>query len=254
MLLNKVAIPKEHGAWGFVLEPLILSLIVAFSVNGLLLALASFILFLANQPIKIIFTKSISTKHKSAATKILFFYSSIIFLLFVAIIVNAKIVYLLPYAFGLLVMLLFLFFQINNLGRYLFFEFIPSFGITLMAISIVLMNGSFQYNVWIFGILLLSRAIPTIIYVNAKVKEVKRKDYSKAATNLTNSISVLIIFLLGWNSLLPELSFLASIILLLRSEIGFSKLNFTKTVKQIGIAEFVYGSLFVVINGIVFLI
>lgn len=254
MLVNKVAFPKEHGAWGFVLEPLILSLIIGFSVNGLLLALASFILFLANQPIKILFTKSISVKHKSAAPKVLFFYASIIFLLFVSIIINAQIVDLIPYVAGLLLMLLFLFAQINNLGRHLFFEFIPSIAITLMAISIVQMNSSFQYNIWVFGVLLLCRSIPTIIYVNTKVKESKRKDYSKAVTNLANSVSALIVFLLGWYSLLPELSFLASVILLLRSVIGFSKFNFTKTVKQIGIAEFIYGSLFVAINGIAFLI
>ncbi|MBZ0296495.1 MAG: YwiC-like family protein [Anaerolineae bacterium] len=32
--LRSVALPAEHGGWGFLIEPILLGLLVAFSVNG----------------------------------------------------------------------------------------------------------------------------------------------------------------------------------------------------------------------------
>lgn len=48
--LRSIALPTEHGGWGFTLEPIILGLLVAPSVAGGALGIAAVALFLARRP------------------------------------------------------------------------------------------------------------------------------------------------------------------------------------------------------------
>ena len=48
--LRSIALPTEHGGWGFTLEPLILGLLAAPSIAGAALATAAVALFLARRP------------------------------------------------------------------------------------------------------------------------------------------------------------------------------------------------------------
>jgi len=254
MILSKVALPKEHGAWGFVLEPLLLSLIVAFTIEGLLLALATFFMFLATQPIKIITNKFSPKKHKSTAIVALVFYLFISVFLLSFSLFNVELSSVIPFYTGIIILLLYKYAEFSNLSRNLFVELLPIFSMTFIATSIVMIDNSFILNPIIFYALLLSRSVPTVFYINAKVKWVKGVKFSVLPTHLLNAGFLLFIFYASLNNLLPMLSILGGFLLTTRSILGFSRFSFTKTVKQIGVAEFVYGSLFMVINGIAILI
>ena len=52
--IKTVALPTEHGGWGITLEPVLLGLLVAPSVAGACLALATVGAFLARHPFKIV--------------------------------------------------------------------------------------------------------------------------------------------------------------------------------------------------------
>lgn len=49
--LRALALPAEHGGWGFVLEPVVLGLLVCPSRPGGALALAATATFLAHHPL-----------------------------------------------------------------------------------------------------------------------------------------------------------------------------------------------------------
>ena len=51
--LRPLALPTEHGGWGFLFEPIVLGLLVAPSLRGALLALAAISGFLVRQPLKL---------------------------------------------------------------------------------------------------------------------------------------------------------------------------------------------------------
>jgi hypothetical protein len=51
--LRSVALPVEHGGWGFLLEPIILGLLVAPSVAGAALGSSALFAFLARHPLKL---------------------------------------------------------------------------------------------------------------------------------------------------------------------------------------------------------
>ena len=254
MIFTKVAIPKEHGSWGFVLEPLLLSLFVAFTLEGLLLALATFFLFLSNQPLKIAANKSSSKKFKSTGVAVFSFYFLVALMLLVLPVTNLKFNELLVFSVALLLMPIYLFAVLKKHSRNLFVELLPIFSMTLIGVAIVMIDNSFSFSPIVFGVLLLSRAIPTVIYIVAKVKETKGFDFSALPTHTLNIGFSLFVIYASLTGLLPSLSILGAILLTARSAIGFSKFSFAKTIKQIGVMEFIYGSLFVLINGIAFLI
>src|SRR3954469_17295935 len=52
--IKTIALPAEHGGWGFLLEPLALGLLLAPSIAGFYLALSAIALFLARQPLTIV--------------------------------------------------------------------------------------------------------------------------------------------------------------------------------------------------------
>lgn len=254
MIFSKVAFPKEHGSWGFVLEPLILSLIVAFTLDGLFLALATFFMFLSNQPLKVITNKSASKKFKSAARIVLFFYLLIAIILLIYLTLKFTDFSLILFSSAIFILLIYKIAELKKLSRNIFVELFPIFSMTLFASTIVMIDSTFSFNPIIFGLLLLSRSVPTVFYINAKVKWSKGFKFSVLPTHLLNGGFLLFIFYAGFNSLLPMLSILGMLMLTARSIIGFSKFNFTKSVKQIGVFEFIYGALFVAINGVAFLI
>ncbi len=53
---RSIALPVEHGGWGFTLEPALLGLLVAHSAAGWGLSLASIAVFLARRPLRLVLT------------------------------------------------------------------------------------------------------------------------------------------------------------------------------------------------------
>ena len=51
--LRPLALPTEHGGWGFLFEPIVLGLLVAPSLQGGLIAVAAVSAFLVRQPLKL---------------------------------------------------------------------------------------------------------------------------------------------------------------------------------------------------------
>ncbi len=76
--------------------------------------------------------------------------------------------------------------------------------------------------------------MPTVFYVNAKVKQSKGFKFSPNIThsiNLLFTISILILMILN---LAPVMSLLGMLLISGRAIVGFSRFNFTKSVMQLG--------------------
>lgn len=61
--LRPLALPVEHGGWGFLLEPIALGLAVAPSWTGALVAVAGVFGFLSRQPLKLALQDAVRGKH-----------------------------------------------------------------------------------------------------------------------------------------------------------------------------------------------
>jgi len=62
MRLRPVALPVEHGGWGFLLEPLVVGLGVAPARSSLLLGVAACAAFLLRHPLRIVLSESLAEK------------------------------------------------------------------------------------------------------------------------------------------------------------------------------------------------
>jgi hypothetical protein len=61
--LRSIALPTEHGGWGFTLEPILLGLLVAPGWAGLGLAVSTAAVFLARRPVKLVSTDLVRRRH-----------------------------------------------------------------------------------------------------------------------------------------------------------------------------------------------
>ncbi len=209
-------------------------------------------MFLANQPLKILLNNSYSKKFKTTASLILPFYLLIAISLLIFSISNIEFSTIIVLGIAFILMLIYLVAELQKKSRKLIVEFIPIFAMTLIGLSIVTINSTIKFAPAVFAFILFSRAIPTILYVNAKVKQSKGLWFSSSIAYLADLFFIITIVILIVQNLLPGLSLLAMLIIFGRTLIGFSKFNFTHSVTQIGITEFIVGIIFVIINGISF--
>ena len=167
---NKVAFPHEHGSWGLFLEPIVLALAISFSYDGLLIAMSSFFLFLANQPASIILKKTPKYLQYSANV-ILIIYLVIAFSL-VSLIISNNVIFnfIIPYIAAIILMLFYKTMEVRNLNRHLIVELLAPIAVLLIALSIVMRNNWNELSLIAFSFVLLSRSVQTIFYVNNKLK------------------------------------------------------------------------------------
>ncbi len=245
--IKKVAFPHEHGSWGFVLEPLVLSLLVTYSFTGLLLAVSSFLIFLNHQPVRVLLSKKRNKQLFFPALLFFMIYSVFIVITLVYVFQNSQIKNLLPFGIAILLMLIFFILELIQKGRELLAEFIAPISITFIGMSIVLIGGWTFYLVIAFAIVLLARSIPTVLYIHLKVQAVKMKEFPKQVFYISEIIFLSLVAILAFSKLIPILSIFAVILLIGRAVYGLSKKGLLENIRILGIKEFIFGILYVVI-------
>ncbi len=247
--IRHIAFPEEHGSWGFVLEPLVLSLLIAFSEDGLFLAIASFLFFLSHQPIKILVNPKKNKKIKRKAAGVLIFYTLIAVWLLLIIFYRNPIYDFLPFFLALSFMLIYLVFEVFGLSRRLTTELIASSSIDFIAVSVLLLGGMNVFRAWAVLVLLLNRAIPTVLFIHERINYVHGKSYNKSFPLISGFAGLIIALIFAYFSLIPWLGILGVIILQARMIFGFTPKMLNQSLKTSGILEFIYGISFAVITA-----
>src|SRR5665811_11259 len=71
--IRSIALPTEHGGWGFTLEPILLGLLVAHSATAWEISAAAVGIFLARRPVKILSTDIVRGRWRPRSTIALLF-------------------------------------------------------------------------------------------------------------------------------------------------------------------------------------
>ncbi len=236
--IKMIALPREHGAWGFTIEPLLLGLLVVWSVPNALLALATFLTFLAHQPVKIFFS-SYKAKRKSALLFIIGYGSAGVFA-FYFYLTRVSLQAGLPVYGALGMMFFYLILDLLHWNKRIYIEIIAPAAIGLMTMSMALSAGWGTAESLALWLLLLTRSIPTAFYVHARLQSIKRQPSGKKSALTVHILSVLLAAFLISEHLLPVLALFGVLNLLLRAVYGLF-LQKAGTVRRLGIMEFVYG-------------
>lgn len=169
-------LPKEHGSWSLALEPVALGLLVAPSLPGLSLGLAAAAGFLSRRSLRLLWSEP-NSPHRRAAAQALAFLSAIAA---ACLALSAWLgspqpfAWLAPAAAGGAV---FLAFDLRKSGREQWAEVAGAFAFAWLPAAMAALAGRSDLAGYL-TVVMLARAVPTVMTVRAYVRGVKTGQWS----------------------------------------------------------------------------
>jgi len=243
--LRPLALPVEHGGWSLTLEPIALGLLVAPSLAGLFLSIATLGAFLARHPFKIVAAdrrRGRRFPRTAVAVRFLLLYGGIASAgLLAAAATAASYAFLLPLVAAAPLASVQLFFDAKGNSRALLPELAGSFGLAAVAAAVAGADGwppSASLVLW--GVL-AARVAPSILYVRARLARLHGETPSTLPTMVAHVAALAFVSLLAWGGGAPVLAPVAFVVLLVRAGVGLAARGGTAV--RVGVAEIVYGLL-----------
>ena len=242
--VKSIALPLEHGAWGFLFEPLLAGLLIAPTLGGAFLSVFIVGAFLSRQPLKFVVGDYLQKKRlprTRVALRWTLYFGGISAVGLVASIFTAKPESFVPLIISAPVVVYLILQDASRKSR----ETLPELlGASVLATSIASLSlaaghgYAFAAAMWV---IMLSRLIPSIAYVRNRLRLEKKKEYSIAVPVLGHIAAVIVLaglYYAGYGSILT-IAF--AVFLLVRSATGLSSKRSKLTAKQLGVREVVYG-------------
>jgi hypothetical protein len=251
--LKTIALPPEHGAWGFLLEPIVLGLLVAPSLAGWFLALAVVGAFLIRHPLKLAFTDWQRGKRyarTALAERVILFYGGLTVTGLALAIALAGWGIMLPLFMALPLVLAMLASYVQNRARNLIPELAGASALATTASAVTLAGGISPQTAFALWVILTARDLPSILYVRARLRLEKDKPFSWTLVFVTNALALIAVLALVLLDLAPLLALLALIVLFARALFGLSPYRRRVRTQTIGFLEMAYGLLVVIASAL----
>lgn len=248
--LRSIALPAEHGGWGFLIESILLGLLVAVSLEGVFVGIAAFGTFLIHQPLKIAVKDRLKGKHTSRtvwAERFTLLYALLAGVPFTLVLVTANPGFLVPLLLAVPFGLLQLYFDSRGQSRDLAAELAGAVTLGAATSMIALLGGWSLLATLVLWLLLIIRAVTSIYYIRARLRLERDKPFAPVPVIATHAIGLLLTVGLVILAETPPLSLLAVVLLTLRATYGLSRYRPRLKAKQVGIREMIYGVLYVLI-------
>lgn len=188
-----VAVPSEHGGWGLTLEPVLLGLIIAWSVSGLALGVAAFAAFLVRTPLKLVLIDLRRRRWLGRSRLAAQIAAGEVAVLGGAVVLAglwSGTTWLVPAAFALPLVAVEMWFDIRSRGRRLVPELCGAIGIAAVVAVIVLAAGR-DFRLAIGSWLVLSaRAVGAIPFVRVQIMRLRRGHGEVWQSDLAQACSV----------------------------------------------------------------
>lgn len=243
---SKIAVPAEHGGWGFLFEPIVAGLAVAFSLAGICIAVMTIGAFLVRQPLKMLVIDRMGMKVNERALTASYFvlgFGAIFALGLVATVMTAGWMPLLPFAIVLPLAAIQMYFDFTRKSRNVLPELGGAVTISASAAAIALAGGwSWPIALGLWAIF-VARLIPSILYVRERLLLEKGKPFTRTVPMIAHAAALVGVAVLALFGLSPILVVAAMLILLGRAIEGLSANRRKMKAMKIGIFEVVFGTL-----------
>lgn len=247
--LTRVALPSEHGSWGFVLEPLVLGLLLAPSGAGLALAGGVLGTFLLHRPAKVVWQDRRRGKvypRTRAALGFAVGYGALALAGLGSGLALAGWAPFVPLAAAAFPAALFVLYDLRHGGRSRVAEIAAPVATGAAAAALARAGGWGGTDAWALWGAMAVRAVPTVVYVRARLRlERSGEPVGKGPTYATHLIGLIVMGGLAAGSAVPATGVGAALLLTFRALVGLSPLRWPASAQRIGIGEIVYGALFV---------
>ena len=194
--LRPIALPTEHGGWGFLFEPILVGLLIAPSWGGALIALAFILGFLTRQPLKFALQDALRGRSYPRTTWCRIFaisYATAALLALVAAGAISGPIILVP--LGLVAPLGFLqvIYDATNRSRALLPELGGSIAMTSSAVAIAIAGGMRMLPAFMLAGVLVARGIPSIVYVRTLLQRAHGKHAESWPSLSLHAIAILVV-------------------------------------------------------------
>jgi hypothetical protein len=243
---RQVLLPSEHGAWGFLAEPVALGLLVAWSVTGLLLALAALAAFLARRPLRLTLTdrrerkRHLRTPRAEAALALFALAGAAAFAGALARDPGAA---LFTLRLAVLPGVAALAFDLGGRSRDAAGELSAALALSVVTPGIALAGGWPQTAVFGLWLLLVARLVTSIVYVRARLRLEKGAPAKVAGALAVHGAALATAIVLAARGATPWLGAAAVGLLGLRAALGLSPRRLRASTTQLGVSEIVFGAL-----------
>ncbi|MCU0514220.1 MAG: YwiC-like family protein [Anaerolineae bacterium] len=244
MNLKSVALPSEHGGWGFLLEPVLLGLLVAPSGPGVLLALAAVGVFLSHQPLKIAVKDRLKGQRPPRtvwAERFAVGYGLLALVPLLLLLLTAPAAFLLPLLLAVPLAGVQLYYDARNQSRRLAPEMCGAAALAMIAPALAVLAGHSLAAGLILWLLLALRALTSILYVRARLKLEQGKPVSAAPVLAAHGAALVMVLALWAVGQVPWLAIIALAVLGARAAFGLSRYRTPRPAKIIGFQEVGYG-------------
>lgn len=254
---KSVALPNEHGGWGFLFEPILLGLVLTPSWAGVLIGLSATAIFLARHPLKLAITdrkRGRRYARTTAAERFVLIYSAAAAVCLLGAILLAGPALLVPVLVGAPFALVMIRFDMQGNSRAWLPEMAGPIALSTSAAMIALAGGWTIVHALGLMPLLATRALPSIQYVRVRLRLAKGHAPDRTPAIIAHLASMIfgaaiVLVTQGW----PILLLLALGILLARALHGLHPSQQSVAAKTIGFQELGYGFLFVIVTAIGFI-
>ena len=247
--IKGIPLPSEHGAWGFLAEPLVAALAIAWSGAGAWIALMVVGAFLSRQPLKIFLGDTLSGRRlpqTNVARRFALIFILISSLGFAGTTFNGRMDSLWPFSVVLPFALIQIYFDAKRQSRELVAEVIGAFAMSSSAAAILLADGQSVFNAIALWAVFFMRLVTSIIYVRNRLRAEKGKKFSFITPLSAHLFAGALVVSLSYLEAIPFLIGVAFILLLVRSTLGLSNLRKPTRAMKIGMLEVLYGALLVI--------
>jgi hypothetical protein len=241
-----IALPIEHGSWGFVFEPLTAGLLIAFTPSALWISLMVVGAFLTRQPLKVLLNDWQAKRNlpqTAVARKFVLIYGAIFTFGLLGSLFFVPQAAFLPFLLVLPLAAYQIYCDASRKSRQLLPELTGAVAVSSsVAVIALAANWSFPAAVALWAIF-VARLIPSILYVRNRLLLEKGKKFSRGLPVVSHVAAFAMVSALAFYGLSPMLTVLMFAVLQARAVIGLSPYRRKVKAMRIGVWEVVYGTL-----------
>jgi YwiC-like protein len=244
--LRSVAVPVEHGGWGFLVEPIVLGLALAPSRSGVLIALAALAAFLARHPLKLALgdrRRTMRYPRTALAERVALAYlaAALAALLLALGLASAR--FWLPIALAAPFAALQVYSDARGRNRDLAAELSGALALA-STVAVITLAGSWPAGAaLLLWLLLVARASTSILYVRARLRLDRGASTGSAPVVVAHLVGLALVAGLAALGAIPWLAVVALAILFVRAAHGVSRYRRPLMPKALGFQELGFGTL-----------
>jgi hypothetical protein len=242
--MRSVALPSEHGGWGFLLEPVLLGMLVAPTWAGLALSSSMLAIFLVHQPFKIALKDHLKGRRVARtimAERFALGYGLLGLVSFGVAWQLAEYPFAEPFLIALPLMGVQLYHDARNHSRDLLSEMSGAVALATIAPALARLAGWSFGAALVLGVLLVGRNIPSILYVRARLRLERQTTINPTLPWLAHGVTLATVLGLCAINASPWLVLGAMMMLTARAGLGLSSYRRPARAVQIGVREVLFG-------------